>query len=1025
VIPGVAVYYSTAMPGPREAIPLIVETHDGRPTKVEGNPSYKGYGGGTDRFAQASILDLYDPDRLQISTGAQNARMSRGQVIDKLSTLHTRYNALSGKGLAILSSASSSPTRARLVAEMRKKMPEAVYAEYEPLGIAGAKGTRTLYHFDKAKRVLSFDYDFLNAGPGQLQHAHNWSRHRKVDAPEDAHKMNRVYVVESDFTLTGAMADHRLRASASQMTALAALLAAELLKLAHADAERIAQMETLGKSLKVDKKWIHECAVDLYEHREEALVACGDDAPEGLRTLVESINLILSSKSQTVTYVEEAVSADAGIREFADALDSGAIKTVLIVGGNPVYDAPADMNLADKLKKASEVIQYTYSANETSEHANTHIAANHYLESWSDGVTFDGYYVPVQPMILPLFEGFGETELFARLAGITDADEYKQVRTTFAETTGEWGDLAFQNWLATGVGPSIRKEVSSAKADASVLETLEKPVALSKNALEVRFKPSNQTYDGRFANNGWLLEMPDPMSKLTWDNAIFVSPRLGKELGVVPGAGFMNEAGLLRPQLADFNRGKQGSHMARLTVDGRTVEAPVSVMPGLADYTVVVNLGWGRKSAGRVGTDAGFDFYPLRTSKAMTYATGAKLELTGETYELANTQEHWSMEGRAIIREANADYFAEHPEFADEMGMEAHSPPIYGPDKDMPLSEKVVKQPRGQSMFKPPAFGDPPPNYKVWKGAEDKFPVPQQWGMSIDLNSCTGCNACVIACQAENNIPIVGKDQVLRGREMHWIRLDRYFSSGDGNTTDIPEDPQVSFMGMACQHCESAPCEYVCPFTATVHDEQGLNVMAYNRCAGTRYCANNCPYKVRRFNFFDWNKREIGEFYKGPLGTNKYKTEASELTRMQKNPDVTVRMRGVMEKCTYCVQRIEEAKINQLRKAGDSANVNVPDGVIRTACQQVCPTEAITFGDVSDENTEVYKQKMNPRDYSVLGYLNVRPRTTYLARLRNPNPKMPGLETKNPLSRIEYKGEYGDKAEGAHKETHTAEDAKH
>jgi molybdopterin-containing oxidoreductase family iron-sulfur binding subunit len=417
----------------------------------------------------------------------------------------------------------------------------------------------------------------------------------------------------------------------------------------------------------------------------------------------------------------------------------------------------------------------------------------------------------------------------------------------------------------------------------------------------------------------------------------------------------------------------------------------------------------GRTVVGRVGQGVGFNAYPLRRSSDMGYCLGASIQLTEKVYPLANTQEHWSMEGRAIVRESTASAYSKKPDFATQMGVESHAPANYGKDKDKTLQEKVTNQYRGNSAYKHPSFTKPAPNVKVWEGHEDKFPDVQQWGMAIDLNSCMGCNACVVACQSENNVPIVGKDQVLRGREMHWLRIDRYFSAEKYDQSEIPEDVQVSFMGMMCQHCENAPCEQVCPVNATVHDSQGLNTMAYNRCVGTRYCANNCPYKVRRFNFFDWNKRQIGEFYKGPLGP----VDEPELQKMQKNPNVTVRMRGVMEKCTFCTQRIEAAKIEQKRLAGASGAIKIPDGKIKTACQQACATDAISFGDVSDVNSEVSQAKASNRDYSVLGYLNARPRTTYLARLRNPNPKMPDAY-KYPYAYSQYKKRYGNAASSQH-----------
>jgi molybdopterin-containing oxidoreductase family iron-sulfur binding subunit len=527
------------------------------------------------------------------------------------------------------------------------------------------------------------------------------------------------------------------------------------------------------------------------------------------------------------------------------------------------------------------------------------------------------------------------------------------------------------------------------------------------------------------------MECPDAMTKLTWDNAILISPRLAKELEqrdgvqIFPNKTPMNKKsdffegakGTLQSNKAVFKRGKEQAVVARLTLNGRTIVAPIHVLPGMANYTIELPLGMGRTEVGRVGRGVGFNAYEVRDSDSTSIAVGASLELTEETYNLANTQEHWSMEGRAIVREGTAEYYNKHPDFATKMGVESHAPANYGKDDSKTLQQKASNQYRGNSAYDHPKFTDPPPNVNAWKGKEAraKFPDAQQWGLAIDMNTCFGCSACVVACQSENNIPIVGKDQVLRGREMHWMRIDRCFSAKEYKQEEVPEDVQVSFMGVSCQHCENAPCEQVCPVNATVHDRQGLNVMAYNRCVGTRYCANNCPYKVRRFNFFDWNKRQIGEFYKGPLGP----VDEPELHKMQKNPNVTVRMRGVMEKCTYCTQRIEAAKIDQKRIAGASGNVKVPDGKIKTACQQVCPTDAITFGDISDPNSDVYKMKASDRNYSVLGYLNVRPRTTYLARLRNPNPKMPDAY-KKPYAYAQYKERYGSAASTSGHDDHSS-----
>jgi molybdopterin-containing oxidoreductase family iron-sulfur binding subunit len=523
----------------------------------------------------------------------------------------------------------------------------------------------------------------------------------------------------------------------------------------------------------------------------------------------------------------------------------------------------------------------------------------------------------------------------------------------------------------------------------SFLDDIPAPPPVSKEAIEVRFIADARMDDGRYNNNGWLQECPDPITKISWDNAILISPRLAKELGIDSPASMIQVA---RKDIEDFDKGRENAHIVELTVDGRKLRGPAHIQPGLANYTVVVPLGYGRTKVGRVGEGTGFSGYAARASGAMEFANGATIAVTGERMYLADTQWHWSMEGRDIVREANLSEFQEEPGKMKETSLEAEVPvPVLDPGMaQLSPGQKATLIPRGNSLYVTPQFHG-----------------KQQWGMSIDLTTCIGCNACVVACQAENNIPIVGKDQVLRGRIMHWIRIDRYYSDGkadaaafggEGNR-ETPEDPQISMQPVACMQCELAPCEMVCPVNATVHDDEGLNVMAYNRCIGTRYCANNCPYKVRRFNFFDWNMRRLDSLYLGPLGPE----GMPELVQMVKNPEVTIRMRGVMEKCTYCVQRIERGKIEwkvKVAQEGHPEDVNVPDGAIRTACQQACPAEAIVFGDINDPKSAVSVAKAREQDYSLLGYLNTRPRTTYLARLRNPNPRMPDY-SELPMSRVE------------------------
>lgn len=986
IVPGLPLYYATAMPLRRHAQPLLAETHQGRPTKLEGNPSYDPTGGASSLLAQASVLDLYDPDRATQHLRNGSA-IDTAAVNDLLAAIAKQY-AGNGEGLAFLADESASPTRARLVAALKANFPRAIWAEYEPVqdeapaeaALASfGRHVKPVYRFAKAKRVVALDADFFHAEGGALEYARAFAKGRRVAKKDDP--MNRLYVVESAFTLTGSMADHRLRLASSQILAFAAALAGHVTgSSAHA---------ALAAGLDVNPKWIEECAKDLAEHRGESIVIAGAHQPAAVHVLVNAINAHLGNLGSTVEFVAAEPRTASTIQALAAAIKAGSVKTLFVLNGNPAYNAPADLEFGALLKSVPDVIRFGYYADETAALAGTTLAATHYLESWSDARTLDGTIVPIQPMILPLFGGLMEVELLARLAGEQSPDAYAQVFTTIASLTG--GDKkAFEKFLHDGVlaGSAYKPESVTFHA-ATAAELVGKASAATAPAsgnLEVRFATDHKMDDGRFANNGWLQECPDPITKISWDNAILISPRLAKELKVYPHG---SNPQVARVENAEYQQGKELAFIGEVEVNGRKVSGPIHIQPGLANYTIVLPLGYGRTQSGRVGTGGGFNAYTVRTSTAMSFATGAKLTVTGTKQKLANTQEHWSMEGRDIVREANLDEFNANPAFVAGIGMESHSPAIYGKDKNAALAFKSTDTPRGQSLYEHPNFDG-----------------IHQWGMSIDLNTCIGCNACVIACQAENNIPIVGKDQVMRGREMHWIRLDRYYSDGkadaaafggEGNK-EIPEDPQAVVQPMTCQHCETAPCETVCPVNATVHDDEGINTMAYNRCIGTRYCANNCPYKVRRFNYFDFNKRATDALYMGPLGHQK---EMPELVKMVKNPDVSIRMRGVMEKCTFCIQRINQGKIAQKRKAGASGDVEVPDGTIRTACQQVCAVDAIVFGNIKDPNSQVSKLKAQERDYAVLGYLNVRPRLTYLGKLRNPNPHMPDYQAL-PLSRVEY-----------------------
>ncbi len=1001
-VPGLPLYFATAMPLRKSAIPLLAETHQGRPTKLEGNPSYLPHGGASSLLAQASVLDLYDPERAT-SHIRGDTTLTPGQVNDLLAGINKTY-AGNGEGLAFLADESASPTRARLVARLKTVFPRAIWSEYEPVQdeppvaaaqAAFARNVKPVYRFAKAKRIVSLDADFFHAEAGSLYYARDFAKGRRVAKPDD--EMNRLYVAESGFSLTGSMADHRLRLASNHILALTAALAGKVL-----GTEAFA---ILTKGLDLNPQWIEQCAADLLANPGASLVVAGAHQPAQVHTLAYAINARLGNIGQTIDFVEIEAPPASAITALATAIKGGAVKTLIVLGGNPAYNAPADLDFGALLKSVPDVIRFGYYQDETSALAGTHLAATHYLESWGDARTVDGTIVPVQPMIMPLFNGLSEVELLARVAGEETPDAYAQVFTTIGRLATGDAKKAFEKFLHDGLLDGSAYQPVLVAYDpqraGSVFANNPAFAALSKDNLEVRFATDHKMDDGRFANNGWLQECPDPMTKISWDNAILVSPRLAKELGIVPAGSLLQVA---RKEEAEYSQGKENAHVYDVTLNGRTVRGPVHIQPGLSNYTIVLPLGYGRTVSGHIGTGAGFSAYAVRTSDGMGFATGAKMTATGARMKLANTQEHWSMEGRDIVREANFEGdegYKKNHDFVNSIGMESHTPPVLGKDTGKAPAFVATTTPRGNSLYETPNLDG-----------------THQWGMSIDLNTCIGCNACIIACQAENNIPIVGKEQVLRGREMQWIRLDRYYSDGHadaeafgaegnkqlpGDSDDPTVSPQVSMQPMTCQHCELAPCETVCPVNATVHDDEGINVMAYNRCIGTRYCANNCPYKVRRFNFFDFNKRATDELYLGPLGKQ---SDMPELVKMVKNPDVTVRMRGVMEKCTYCVQRVQQAKIAQKRKAGASGDVEIPDGTVKTACQQVCPVEAIVFGNIKDEHSAVSRAKAQDRDYAVLGYLNVRPRTTYLGKLRNPNPLMPDYAAL-PLSRVEYNRKNG------------------
>jgi MoCo/4Fe-4S cofactor protein with predicted Tat translocation signal len=954
-IPGKALFYSTSMPTRRGYSPLVATTYDGRPTKIEGNPLHPVSNGATGLYEQASILDLYDPDRVRGFThkGAAKTAAEFEKAIDELIAASG-----DGTGLAFLLEENNSPTRERLRLEIEKKLPKALWTVYEPVGASTESGSTAFgagavakADLSKADVILALDCDFLGQ-EGDTADARAFAARRKV---EGSNKMNRLYVVENRYTVTGGMADHRLRIPASQIGA-ALLELAGLIGGAKTDAALNSVLGGAPKLASTLKAWLGPCADDLIASTGKCLVLVGERQPAAVRALAYSINAALGNIGTTVTAGRAYTKPAGTIAQLAQQIGDKTVKTLVILGGNPVYNAPADLDFAGKLKALGEaltVVNVTLNPNETTPLATWQVPLAHYLESWGDGYASDGSYVSVQPMILPLFGGWSEHDILAKFAGLPKPTGPELIKETFKQIAKP-GDFAtaWPKFLHDGFAPAAAAPAALTLASDSVGKLVKDKYpqsVLNGDAFELVLIADTAVDDGRYANNGWLQEFPDPITKLTWDNAAQISPKSAKKLGVETG------------------------DIVEVSIDQVKLEIPVIIAPGHADNSLSIPLGYGRTAAGRVGSVAatseryvfsddivsgGFNAYPLTTSAESYIRVGAKVRAVGRSYPLAVTQEHGSLEGRGaeLLREGTVETFKHNPEFAQKLGMDAHIPP-------------------NRSLYKHPGLTD-----------------EQQWGMTVDLNACVGCGTCMVACQAENNIPIVGKRQVIDGREMHWIRCDRYFASGPaggdphGEYDQDIDEPELVSQPMMCQHCENAPCETVCPVNATVHSEDGINVMAYNRCIGTRYCANNCPFKVRRFNFFDYNERRLEDLRTWNLINDK---GMEDTLKLSKNPNVTVRMRGVMEKCTFCVQRIQEAKIATKAKARGSGDVKIPTDSFTVACAQSCPTEAIVFGDIKDKDSAVSKVRASSRAYELLKYLNINSRVLYLARIRNPNDKMP------------------------------------
>jgi len=906
IVPGRPRFFATAATLGGYATGLLVESHEGRPTKIEGNPDHPASLGATDVFAQALVLGLYDPDRSQLLLELGEIR-TWNAFVQRLQAALRAQQSQGGAGIRILTGTVTSPTLGDQVRSLVTRFPKARWHQYEPSGrdnvrlgarLAFGESIETRYDFSRADVVLSLDADVLIASPGSLRYARDFADRRRVRGRQA--RMSRLYMIESSPTATGTLADHRLAIRSVRVPRLAVALAAEL-----GVGGTSGSQEPLADD---EARFISSAAADLRGHAGRGIVVAGDQAPAAVHALVHAINDRLGNAGSTVLHsapVEvEPVDQVASIRELVEDMRAGRVDLLAIIGGNPVFDAPADLGFTEALLKVPLRLRLGLEEDETSEYCHWHIPEAHTLETWTDARAYDGTVTLMQPLIEPLYAGKSAHELLS--AFLDDPPRTgREILRDYWRTTAKAADfesfwrLSLHDGMVPGTALPPKAATPEPGAAARALAAIRQAGATERadddGLLELNFRPDPTIHDGRFANNGWLQELPKPLSKMTWDNAAYIGPAAAGRLGIASG------------------------DVVEIEVEGRKVIAPAWILPGHPDGAATVHFGYGRRKCGRVGAGIGFDAYALRTTGALWSHPGAAIRRTGGRQVLACTQEHFSMEGRDLVRVGTLATYKDDPEFARKMGE--------APPKDSTLY----------------------PGFKYEGHA---------WGVAIDLSACTGCNACVVACVAENNIPVVGKDQVRRGREMHWLRIDRYYEGG-------PEAADAHHQPVMCMQCEQAPCEVVCPVGATSHSSEGLNDMVYNRCVGTRYCSNNCPYKVRRFNFLQ------------------YSDETTPVLKLGRNPDVTVRSRGVMEKCTYCVQRINGARIT-----AEKEERPIKDGEIQTACQQACPTQAIVFGDINDKDSRVSRLKAEPLNYGLLEQLNTRPRTTYLAKLRNPNPDL-------------------------------------
>lgn len=1041
VIPGKPLFYATSMPRPDGgAEGLLVETHEGRPTKIEGNPLHPTNRGKASTWALASIMALYDPDRLNSPIYKNPARGKLLATWDDFRAWakdHFGQYENGGQGLAFVVSKAASPTRRMAAAKLKAKYPKAIWVDYSPADSRGAiEGTRAAFgapmrevlNLSKAtsRVIVSLDRDFLYHEPSEMEHARGFAKSREVMNVKD--DMSRLYMVESGYSITGGKADHRLAMSPSRVAGFALALAKFLLpKTGDAAVGALAEAAAAATLTDAEKRFMEECAKDLLaaENRGKSLVLAGPSQPAAIHALVAAMNAALGNIGNSVSYMplteDEAADSRLGIRSLTSKMAGGEVSTVVCIGANPAYDAPG---FAEAMAKVTS-ITLSLESTETAAASTWSLNGTSYLESWGDTLASDGTISPVQPMIAPLYEpAMSDLEFMTLLAGgdwAAKVDGYEIVRKAWMQVLKSDGAAFEQTWrraLHDGLLPGTQQAAQKPKVDfakvAASVGAFKLPAAPSETALDVAFVVGHP-HDGRYANIPWLQELPEVGTRTVWDNPVLMSPKTAEALNVLP-AGFSRNDDMGRIYTTPKYPTGQ---MVEVKLGGKTVKAVAWILPGMPDHTLLCTLGYGRENAGRVADGVGFNFYPLLPDDTRG-ASGATLTRLEDTAMVASTQNHWSMAGRtSILRAVDLPAWQKHGEaiqsvvdtfyhnqdkvtklnFAEQLGEMTEGPPAisiyanpFNRGKADPDAKNVVPgDPNGPAYQRntPPAYTERP-----------------QWAMTIDQNACTGCGACTIACQSENNIPVVGKKEVAKGREMTWIRVDRYF------TGDMDGPDAMMHQPVACVQCENAPCETVCPVNATIHGPEGINYMTYNRCIGTRYCANNCPYKVRRFNFFDYGVTKfngdyigksvidnLGDIQPGAEGITgskehnkinpnlippRLRDKLDEISRMQKNPDVTVRSRGVMEKCNYCLQRINAARI-ETKLQGLS---NVPEGFFQTACQQACPSDAIVFGDVLLETSRVKAMKSHARSYQLLGYLDTRPRTSHMVRIMNPNPAL-------------------------------------